>query len=633
MNKGLKVLVVEDSEADAELLLHELSKAGYKPTARRVDSAAAMESALRQDDWDLIISDYVLPQFSGLEALKILQKRNLDIPFLVVSGKIGEEVAVEALKAGADDYLLKDRLARLPSAIERELQEADQRRKQREADEALRESEERYRRLVESSPEATCICAAGHFVYVNPACVKLFGAKSPIDLIGKPFVDQVDPNYRDLVGEYLRQAAAGSDGPLLEHRVQRFDNSTVIVEMVARSISYHREQAVQIICRDITARKFMDEQLSHGERMDAISRMAGGVANDFNNLLAVISGYAGLIRSSLKPDDKLVEDIDQISRSADRAFALTQELMALSRKQALRLTPMNFNTLLTKNEGLIQRVLGEKIELHINLSPDLGLIHGDTAQMENMLMNLSVRARDSMPNGGRLVFQTRNLTQEDKKGLPLNELRAGDFICLLVADNGAGIPEEAQAHVFEPFYHDNTARAGHGLALATVYATVKQHGGHISYNSQEGSGSTFRIYLPRMAVARPVKNNSASGTVLLVEDEEPLREFGRVVLKRAGYEVIDASDGAQAIELCEKQKPTINVIFTDVIMPTMSGPEMARRLWKQYPGVPVLYTSGYSRNVVTENGADSSEFEFLQKPYTSQELLVRLEQIISASRS
>lgn len=633
MNAGLKVLVVEDSEADAELLLHELTKAGYKPTARRVDSASAMESALRQDHWDLIISDYVLPQFSGLEALKILQRRNLGIPFIVVSGKIGEEVAVEALKAGADDYLLKDRLARLPSAVERELHEAAQRRKRREANEALRDSEERYRRLVESSPEATCICAAGHFVYVNPACVKLFGAKSPIDLIGKPFLDQIDPNYRDLVSEYLRQAAEGSDGPLLEHRIQRSDHNTVLVEMIARSISYHREQAVQIICRDITARKFMDEQLSHGERMDAISRMAGGVANDFNNLLAVITGYAGLIRSSLKPDDALIEDVEQISRSADRAYALTQELMALSRKQALRLSPMNFNTLLTKNEGLIQRVLGEKIELHINLAPDLGLIHGDNSQMENMLMNLSVRARDSMPNGGRLVFQTRNLTQDDKKGLPLNELRAGDFICLLVADNGAGVPEEAQAHVFEPFYQDNTAHPGHGLALATVYATVKQHGGHISYNSQEGSGSTFRIYLPRLPVARPVKNNSASGTILLVEDEEPLREFGRVVLKRAGYQVIDAADGAQAIALCEKQKPAINLIFTDVIMPTMSGPEMTRRLWKLYPGIPVLYTSGYSRNVVTENGAPSSEFEFLQKPYTSQELLVRLEQILSAHRS
>jgi hypothetical protein len=633
MSAGLKVLVVEDSEHDTELLLHELGKAGYKPSARRVDNAVEMEAALVQGSWDLIISDYVLPQFSGIEALKIVQRRNLDIPFIIVSGKIGEEVAVEALKAGAHDYLLKDRLTRLSSAVDRELREAGQRRKRREADQALRESEERYRRLVESSPEATCICAAGHFVYVNPACVTLFGAQSPLDLIGKPFLDLVDPNYRDLVAEYLRQAAAGSDGPLMEQRVQRFDNSTVLVEMVARSISYHREQAVQIICRDITARKFMEEQLHHGERMDAISRMAGGVANDFNNLLAVITGYAGLIRSSLQSGDKLLEDVEQISRSADRAYALTQELMALSRKQALRLAPMNLNALLTKNEGLIARVLGEKVELHVNLAPDLGLIHGDTAQMENMLMNLSVRARDSMPNGGRFVIQTRNFTQDDKKRLPLNELRAGEFICLLVADTGAGIPKEAQSHVFEPFYAENTARAGSGLALATVYATVKQHGGHISYNSQEGSGSTFRIYLPRLAAPKPVKNSSASGTILLVEDEEPLREFGRVVLKRAGYSVIEASDGSQALALCEKQKPMIDLIFTDVIMPSMSGPEMTQRLSKIYPGVPILYTSGYSRSVVTENGSQSGEFEFLQKPYTSQELLVRLEQLLATQRS
>lgn len=633
MNSGLKALLVEDSENDAELLLHELTKAGFKPIARRVDNASALEAALSQDQWDVIISDYVLPQFSGMEALKIVQKRNIDVPFLIVSGKIGEEVAVDALKAGADDYLLKDRLVRLPAAVERELREAAHRRKRREADQALRESEERYRRLVESSPEATCICAAGLFVYVNAAAVELFDAQSPLDLIGKPFLDLVDPNYRDLVGEYLRQAAAGTDGALLEHRIQRFDNSSVLVEMVARSISYHREQAVQIICRDITARKFMEEQLHHGERMDAISRMAGGVANDFNNLLAVISGYAGLIRSSLPSGDKLLEDVEQISRSADRAYALTQELMALSRKQALRLAPLNLNALLTRDESLLARVLGEKIELHVNLAPDLGLIHGDEAQMENMLMNLAVRARDSMPDGGRLVFQTRNLTQEDKKLLPLTELRAGEFICLSIADTGAGIPEEAQPHLFEPFYVGHNARTGSGLALASVYTTVKQHGGHISYNSQEGSGSTFRIYLPRMPVSKAIKNGSVNGTILLVEDEEPLREFGRVVLKRAGYDVIEASDGSQALALCQNQKPPISVIFTDVIMPSMSGPEMTRRLGAMYPGVPVLYTSGYSRSVVTEHGATSSEFEFLQKPYTSQELLVRLEQLLASQRS
>jgi PAS domain S-box-containing protein len=632
MSAVLKVLLVEDSENDAELLLHALKKAGYNPTARRVDNAADMDEALAHGSWDMVISDYVLPQFSGLEALKHIQRRNLDIPFIIVSGKIGEEVAIEALKAGADDYLLKDRLTRLGPAIERELREAQLRRQRRQADQALRESEERYRRLVESSPEATCICASGHLVYVNPAFVTLFGAQTPLDLIGKLYIDLIDPNYRDLVAEHLRQSLAGADGPLLENRVRKFDGSPVLVESIARAISYHREHAVQIICRDISARKFMEEQIHHGERMDAIGRLAGGVANDFNNLLAVITGYAGLIRAGLPPGDKLLEDVEQITRSADRAYALTQEMLALSRKQAIRPAPLNLNTLLTKNQNLITRVLGEGIELHTSLSPDLSLIHADHAQMESLLMNLAVRARDTMPNGGRLVIQTRNITNEDKRRLPITELRAGDYICMIVADNGAGIPEEAQSHVFEPFYAGSNPRAGSGLALATVYATVKQHGGHISYQSQQGAGSTFRIYFPRIPAPNSAKAVGQSGTILLVEDEEPLREFGRVVLKRAGYNVLEAADGAEAMALCELNKPAINLIFTDVIMPTMSGPEMTRRLAKTYPGVPVLYTSGYTRSVVTENGAQPGDFEFLQKPYTSQELLHRLNQILTAPK-
>lgn len=634
MTAALKILLVEDSENDAELLLHAIVRAGYKPSARRVETASQMEEALSQDSWDMIISDYVLPQFSGLEALKVLQRKGLDVPFIIVSGKIGEEVAIEALKAGAHDYLLKDRLTRLGPAIERELREGGLRRQRREADRSLRESEERYRRLVESSPEATFICAAGHFVYVNPAAVILFGAQTPLDLIGKPYLDFVDDDFRELVSEHIRLTSLGADGPLMEQKMRRLDGSSVLVEVIARAISYHREQAVQIICRDVTARKSSEEQIQHGERMDAVARLAGGVANDFNNLLAVITGYAGLIRSSLPPSDKLQADVDQITNSADRAFALTQELAMLSRKQALRPTSVNLNTLIAKNQGLLTRLVGEKVELHTSLAPDLALMQGDVPQIENMLVNLSVRARDMMPNGGRLVLQTRNLTLEDKRALPLTELRAGDYICLLVADNGPGVPKEAQGHVFEPFFTGNGPKTGAGLALATVYATVKQHGGHISYQSQEGSGSTFRIYFPRVPVAAaPVRVRRHPGPILLVEDEDPLREFGRVVLDRAGYDVIEASDAGEAIELCEKEKPPISLIFTDVIMPVMSGPEMTRRLSKIYPGIPVLYTSGYTRSVVVENGSQTTDFEFLQKPYTSQELLHRLSQILATPRA
>jgi two-component system cell cycle sensor histidine kinase/response regulator CckA len=632
MTSALKILVVEDSEHDAELLLHAIVRAGYKPTARRLDNAKELEQAISQDCWDLIISDYVLPQFSGIEALKMVQKKGLDIPFIIVSGKIGEETAIEALKAGAHDYLLKDRLTRLGPAIERELREAAARKQRRQADLALRESEERYRRLVESSPEAMFICASGHFVYVNPACVKLFGAQTPLDLIGKSYLDFIEDEFRDFVSEHMRLTLEGAEPPLMEQPIVRIDGASVLVEVIARAISYHREQALQYICRDITVRKSAEEQAQHEERMNAIARMAGGLANDFNNLLAVITGYAGMLRSGLPPNDPLQNDVEQISHSADRAYALTQELTSLSRKQTLRAAPLNLNTLIVKNQALITRVLGEEIELHSNLAPDLALIQGDVAQIENMLMNLAVRARDSMAAGGRLVLQTRNLTQEDKRALPINELRAGEFICLLVADNGPGLPKEAQGRVFEPFSAAAGAGTGAGLALASVYATVKQHGGHISYQSQEGAGSTFRIYFPRIPVTA-AKARPPQGTILLVEDEEPLREFGRVVLNRAGYQVLEASDGPEAIEICEKEKPPINLIFTDVIMPIMSGPEMTRHLSKIYPSVPVLYTSGYTRSVVVENGAKAGEFEFLQKPYTSQELLHRLNQILASPKA
>lgn len=630
MNSSLKVLIVEDSEADAELLLHALRKAGFNPTARRVERPVEMQAALRQDYWDVIISDYVLPQFSGLEALKILQATGQDVPFIILSGKIGEEVAVDALKAGAHDYLLKDRMTRIGAAVERELREAAARRQRRQAEAALRESEDRYRRLVESSPEATFICAAGHFVYVNPSAVKLFGAQSPIDLIGKQYLDFIDLNFRDLVTEHLRQTLAGVEGPLLEHRIRKADGSSLLVESVARSITYHREQAVQIICRDITSRKMLEEQMHQGQKMDAVARLAGGVANDFNNLLAVIVGYAGLIRSALPTDDKLQNDVDQITRSADRAFALTQELATLSRKQTIRPAPLNLNSVIAKNEALMIGLLGDKIELQTSLTSDLALINADPGQIEHMLINLAVRARDAMPQGGQLLFQTGNVTADDKRRLPLNEVRAGEFICLTVSDSGPSVPPEAQAHVFEPFFSGTSAQPGRGLALATVYATVRQHGGHIAYSSVEGSGSTFKIYLPRAAA--PVAASKSAGSILLVEDEESLREFGRVVLRRAGYEVIEAADGTEAMSIVEQARPSLSLIFTDVIMPSMSGPEMARRLKPIYPATPVLYTSGYTRSVVIENGSQSPEFEFIQKPYTSQELLQRLQTMLAASR-
>ncbi|HEV8542754.1 MAG TPA: response regulator, partial [Verrucomicrobiae bacterium] len=323
MKNSLKVLLVEDSKNDADLLLHALKQAGYQPTLSVVQNASGMRAQLEKQSWDLVISDYVIPGFGGLEALEVLKESGSDTPFIIVSGKIGEDVATEALQAGANDYLLKDRLTRLGPAIQRALKEASHRRQRNQAEHALRESEERYRRLVESCPEAMFICSGGKIAFANPAAVSILGADSPVALIGKAFLDFVDANYRDLVEEHLRQSMEGIDGPLLEEKLTRLDGSPILVESIVRRIQYHGEPATQLLCRDVSSRKLLEQQLLNAEKMEAIARLAGGVANDFNNLLTVITGYSGLIRSGLGSDHPLQKDLQQVIQSTERAIGLT----------------------------------------------------------------------------------------------------------------------------------------------------------------------------------------------------------------------------------------------------------------------------------------------------------------------
>ncbi|MDX1953279.1 MAG: response regulator [Verrucomicrobiota bacterium] len=639
MSVPLKLLIIEDSKDDTELLIHALQRAGYKAAYTRVESAAQLQHAL-SEQWDLIISDYVLPQFSGLAALAMTQQTGHDVPFIIVSGKIGEETAVEALKAGAHDYLLKDRLTRLGPAIDRELREAALRRRKKQADLALRESEERYRRLVESSPEATFICCDGKFVYVNPAAVQLFGAQSPLDLVGKSFLEFIDPNYRDLVTEHLRQTMSGTDGPLLEERILRLDGTILTVEAIARAITYHGENAAQIICRDVTSRKRLEEQLQHTQRMESIGRFAGGVANDFNNLLTVIVGYAGLIKSALPPGDKLVTDVGQITSSAERAFSLTQQLMALSRKQTILLAPMDLNGLVAQSRSLLARLLGEKVQLLTYLGPELGSVNADASQMENVLIHLTVRARNAMPEGGKLVLETHNVTLPPEKAAMIGNLAAGDYVALSMTDSGYGLTDEARLHVFEPFYDHTEVGPGTGLGLATVYAMVRQHGGHISCSSEMGRGSTFRIYLPRIETPKRALPPARSGqpttdsepTILVAEDEESLREFAQLVLRRSGFKVITAKNGEEAWQIIESRKFPIRLLFSDVIMPRMSGPDLAKKIQATMPELPVLFTSGYTRNVALENGIEDSKLEFLQKPYTADELIQKIRAMLATGQ-
>jgi two-component system, cell cycle sensor histidine kinase and response regulator CckA len=409
MKIPLKVLVVEDSRDDADLLVHALKQAGYDPSYALVQNADGMRAQLAKSDWDLVISDYVIPGFGGIAALKVLRESGREIPFIIVSGKIGEDVAVEALHAGANDYLLKDRLTRLGPAIDRALKEASQKRKRTQAEQALRESEERYRRLVESCPDAMFITSEDKLVFANPAAVTLLASRSPVDLIGKSFLEFVDRNFRDLVEEHLRQALEGLDGPLLEQKMIRSDGTGVLVEAIARRIQYHGDPAVQVICRDISSRKHLEQQLLNANKMEAIARLAGGVANDFNNLLTVITGYTGLIRSGLEAEHPLQKDLQQVIQSTERAIGLTNQLLAISRKDVAAPEALNLNVVIDQLMPLLRRLLGESIEPVARLAEAQCHIRADRGQLETLIINLAVHARESMLHGGAFEIRTENL--------------------------------------------------------------------------------------------------------------------------------------------------------------------------------------------------------------------------------
>jgi two-component system, cell cycle sensor histidine kinase and response regulator CckA len=639
MKMTLRVLIVEDSRDDAELLLRALKKAGYQPSHALVQNAQAFRTLLTRQPWDLVVSDYVIPGFGGPAALQILQESSLEIPFIIVSGKIGEDVAVEALHSGANDYLLKDRLTRLGPAIDRALKEAAQKRKRKNAEQALRESEERYRRLVESCPDAMFITTENAIVFANPAAVSLLGAKSPIEIINKPFLDFVDGSYRDLVEEHLRQSLEGVDGPLLEQKLTRLDGSQVLVEALARVIQYHGEPVVQVLCRDISSRKNLEQQLLNSRKMEAIGRLAGGVANDFNNLLTVITGYSGLIRSGLDPDHPLQRDVQQVIQSTERAIGLTNQLLAISRKEIVSPEAINLNLVIEQISPLINRLMGEAVEVDHQLEKGLKAIRADRGQIETLIINLCVHARDSMNHGGKLTVGTQNLSLAK----PLHNdvhLKPGEYVVLSIADTGLGLTEEFREHLFEPFFGNSQPGKNTGLGLATVYAIVRQHGGHIACTSAVGQGSAFTIYFPVVTMVprppvQPVPEQPArtGGVILLVEDEEVLREFGNLILRKHGFHVLTARDGVEALKVAEQYNRPLDLLFTDVVMPRMGGPELSRQFGQRYPNTPVLFTSGYPRNILAESGLDETAQEFLQKPYTTQSLLAKIRDILAVSAS
>ena len=499
----------------------------------------------------------------------------------------------------------------------------------RRSEEALRKSESVFRLLFSHNPLPTWVMDDDtlQFMQVNDAAVRQYGftpeefrRMSMFDL--RPEEQQTSPDARA-----RKDAAAAKYEGLCKHRKK--DGKVLEVEIISHQLDYSGRRVRLVVAQDISERHLLEQQLRQAQKMEAVGRLAGGVAHDFNNLLMVIKGHTELLMNAWAPADGASRKIAQIDRAADRAAALTKQLLAFSRMQVLQPRVMNLNGVVEDMGKLLPRLIGEDVELGIRTSPDLGSIRADASQMEQIIMNLAVNARDAMPTGGRLIIETSNADLDRTYNSTHPIVKPGRYVLLAVSDTGTGMDADTQAHIFEPFFTTKEAGKGTGLGLATVYGVVKQSGGFIWVYSEVGKGTSFKIYLPRVEqpedkVSMPLAFSEAprgTETILLAEDEQDVREVAREFLESGGYTVIEAVNGAEALRLASEHDSTIDLLVTDMVMPGMTGRELAGRLQQQNSGIGAVYMSGYSEQTAAETAKVDATMRLLTKPFSRGSIL------------
>jgi PAS domain S-box-containing protein len=518
------------------------------------------------------------------------------------------------------------------------------------AEEALERLSRQHQLLLNSAGEGIYgLDLQGNTTFINPAAARMVGWEIG-DLIGQP-VHSILHHSPQQEGSVLPMnecpiCAALEDGTV--HRAEsevfwRKDGTRFPVEYVSTPIREESGELVGIVVtfRDITARKDLEEQLRQSQKMEAIGRLAGGVAHDFNNLLTAISGYCELLLMGLGNGDPLRRICDEITKAADRAAELTRHLLAFSRKQVLQPKVLDLNAVVSAIDPMLRRLIGEDLELTIIPAPALGRVKADRVQIEQVLVNLAVNARDAMPRGGKLIIETADVELDDAYVRRLVDARAGSYVMLAVSDTGSGMDAETLAHIFEPFFTTKEPGKGTGLGLSTVYGIVKQSGGYIFVYSEPDRGTTFKIYLPRVQeeVSLPDQNDVPAmpttgwETVLLVEDEQPVRALVREILQRNGYAVLEAGHGMEALQISDRYLDPIHLMVTDVVMPGMSGCELAERLASRRPDTKVLYLSGYTDNALLNHDMMDPTIAFLQKPFTTYALARKVREVLDTPKA
>lgn len=763
-NLSIKVLMLEDNPDDAALIVRQLASHGLflEKESENVRNGRDFIDRVGNRRYDLIISDFTLPGWNGLEALRWVRNSGNDTPFIYVSGTIGEEVAVECIREGATDYVLKSNLSRLPHAIRRALDECELRRTKLRIEREKKESEEHYRILFEGNPEPMWVWNRSSlaFLAVNDAAVQNYGYsreeflqmilmdivpkedvpeslrstlredrsgisrrvevvkhikkdKSVIDVevsrnavifrgieatlalahditehkkneerlraseerFAKAFRSspmaitistKAEGRYIDANDAFLRMLGrqrdeiaghtvsdlgvweAPEDRMLLIQELDRTGRVSALetrfrsksrgvrsVQIAAESIRLGNVSCILSIITDVTSAKSMEEQFRQAQKMEAVGRLAGGVAHDFNNMLSVIIGYCDLAQDH--SDLELVrKDVRQVKKAAQRAAKLTGQLLAFSRQQVLRPCNLNLNTVVTDILQMLLRVIAADIKLVFQPSDKLRNIKADLGHVEQILMNLVVNARDAMPDGGTIIIETVNVELDENYVRDRPQLRPGSYVMLSVSDTGSGMDAVTMSKIFDPFFTTKSPGMGTGLGLSMVYGAMEQANGHVFVYSEVGRGTAFKLYFPTIEgdVEQPfvpkadVVIGKGSETVLLVEDESDLRELTKELLESEGYQVLAAEDGQQALNRSEAYSGSIDVLLTDVILPGQTGRHIADRISASRPGVKVLYMSGYTGALIAKQGVLDPGVALLSKPFSKNELLSQVRSVL-----
>ncbi len=579
----------------------------------------------------------------GLLWNAVVRAREISKTNQQLRGQISERKKAEESLARVNEELerrVEIRTAELSTANQSLSRQIKEREK---AERALSESELRYRTLVENQGEGVGVVDNGeNFVFANPAAEKIFGVP-PGTLSGRNLLEFLDEENQTWLLQQTAERRRGRSSAY-ELEIRRLDGEKrfLLVTAVPQIDASGEVVGTFGVFRDDTERKQLEQQLLQSQKIDSVGRLAGGIAHDFNNLLTVINGHVDLVLADLSSVDPLLPSLREIKKSGERAAALTRQLLAFSRKQLLMPRIVDLNQLIRESSNLLRRLIEENIELSLCLAPDLKNVKIDPGQMEQVLMNLVINARDAMPQGGCLTLETRNMHLGDEYIRLHPAVSLGSYVLLAISDNGHGIDPVQLPHIFEPFFTTKEKGKGTGLGLAMVYGIIKQSGGFIWVYSEPKHGTCFKIYLPicgEKVETIPEETahaygDSPSAVVLLVEDDEMVRDLAGVTLRKHGFQVMEASGPKEALQLFEKAGASqIDLLLTDVIMPQMSGRELAHKIVQAQPGIKVLFMSGYTDTAIVQHGILEEGVNFIQKPFSPKDLVQRLREILDTRAS